>query len=197
MGPDERRAHILDTSRGVFARKGYHAASVADIVAAAGVARGTFYNYFPSKRAVFQAVLDELMDVVGGAVHPIDPRRGGIDAQVRANLVRLVHALTDRDELPRLLFGEALGIDSEGDAALRGFYAHALGRIEHALRLGQTFGVVDADRDPVLTARCLLGLLKEPAFQASLHGEPLDPDALVDALYAFLTRGVLTAGGPA
>lgn len=190
MAPDARRAQLLESARAVFADKGYHAASISDIIGHAGVARGTFYNHFKSKRAAFQALLDHLMEVVGQSVLPIDPTQA-VAPQVRDNLTRLVSALTEREDLPRLLFGEALGIDAEGDAALAVFYRTALDRIEHALLLGQTFGVV-AMRDRALTARCLLGLLKEPAFQASLHGEPLDAEALVDEIFAFLAEGVLT-----
>ena len=192
MAPDERRTQILLASRSVFGQRGYQSTSVAHIVAAAGVARGTFYNYFPSKRAVFKAVLDEIMKEVEGAVHGMNPTRD-ITSQVRENLERLILALSAQDDLPRLLFGEAIGIDAEGDEALRGFYATALKRIEHALRLGQRFGVVH-EGDPVLWSRCLLGMLKEPAFQASLHNEALDAHALVDALFAFLARGLLTDG---
>lgn len=194
MAPDERRTQILDASRQVFGQRGYHGTSISHIVSAAGVARGTFYNYFPSKRAVFQAVLDDIMEQVEGAVHPMDPTRD-IAAQVRENLERLILTLSAREDLPRLLFGEALGIDEEGDDALRGFYATALHRIEHALILGQQFGVVHSG-DPVLWSRCLLGLLKEPAFQASLHNETLDAHALVEAIFAFLAQGVLTGPSP-
>ncbi len=63
MHPDDRRAALLDAAREVFTKKGYHAASVSDILLIAGVARGTFYNYFDSKRAVFQAVLEGLMEM--------------------------------------------------------------------------------------------------------------------------------------
>jgi AcrR family transcriptional regulator len=36
----------------VFSEKGYHLASVSDIVEHAGIARGTFYQYFDNKRHV-------------------------------------------------------------------------------------------------------------------------------------------------
>ena len=52
----ERRNEILVAARDVFARKGYHQATIDDIVKAAGVARGTYYLYFEDKRAVFVLV---------------------------------------------------------------------------------------------------------------------------------------------
>lgn len=53
-----RRA-ILDAAQEVFTEMGYGAAGVRDVVRRTGLASGTFYNYFPDKQAVFQAVLDE------------------------------------------------------------------------------------------------------------------------------------------
>ena len=49
----ERRAALLSTARQVFAQHGYHSTSIDDLIDAAGVARGTFYLYFESKRAIF------------------------------------------------------------------------------------------------------------------------------------------------
>src|SRR6202050_5619422 len=54
----KRRKQLLNAATRVFARKGYWSASIADIIQAAGVARGTFYLYFRSKRDVFLAIAD-------------------------------------------------------------------------------------------------------------------------------------------
>lgn len=188
MTPDERRAQLLHASRVVFGRIGYHRAGVADIVSEAGVARGTFYNHFESKRDAFAAVLEEAMAEVVGVVVPIDVTRP-IALQVDANLARLIRAIAN-EEVVRLLFTEAQGIDAEGDQALTAFYGAALGRIEAALRTGQALGVVDRG-DVKLLARCLLGLMKEPVVQASLTGEALDVDALVQTITRLIQRGLL------
>ena len=45
-----RRQEILDAARTVFARKGFADGIVDDIAAEAGVAKGTIYLYFPSKK---------------------------------------------------------------------------------------------------------------------------------------------------
>ncbi len=50
----QRRVPLLSCAREVFTERGYHGASVDHVIRAAGAARGTFYNYFDSKRAVFQ-----------------------------------------------------------------------------------------------------------------------------------------------
>lgn len=189
LDPDTRRAQLLHSARAVFAHKGYHRAGIADVVAHAGVARGTFYRYFDSKRAVFQEILEHMMDEVVSVVVPIDVN-AAIPRQVWDNLDRLVRAIMAED-VAKVLFAESLGIDAEADEALRAFYAEALTRIETALQTGQALGVVD-EGDVRIKARCLLGMIKEPVSQAALFGETLDVDALIDELGRLLSGGVLS-----
>ncbi len=55
----QNRTAILEAGREVFAGLGYDAAAVRDIVRRTELAAGTFYNYFPDKESVFQALLDD------------------------------------------------------------------------------------------------------------------------------------------
>ena len=52
-----RTAGILEAARGVFAKKGFSQATVDDIASAAGVAKGTVYLYYESKRDIYFAAL--------------------------------------------------------------------------------------------------------------------------------------------
>ena len=58
------RAAILDAARRVFSEIGYGAATVRDIVRETDLATGTFYNYFPDKEAVLNALLDEAAEEI-------------------------------------------------------------------------------------------------------------------------------------
>jgi AcrR family transcriptional regulator len=55
----QNRRAILDAAQEIFTEMGYGAASIRDVVRRSGLAAGTFYNYFPDKQSVFQAVLEE------------------------------------------------------------------------------------------------------------------------------------------
>lgn len=55
---EETRARILSTAETLFAQQGYDATGLAELCAAAGVSKGAFYHHFPTKQAVFQALLD-------------------------------------------------------------------------------------------------------------------------------------------
>ena len=56
---ERTRSRLLEAGEEVFGRRGYHDASIADITHCAGVAQGTFYLYFDSKRDLMRAVVEE------------------------------------------------------------------------------------------------------------------------------------------
>eukprot|EP01037_Dinobryon_pediforme_P011268 gene11268-11354_t len=55
--PDERRDHIIAVAAEAFAQEGYGATSMATIAARLGGSKATLYKYFPSKEALFEAVM--------------------------------------------------------------------------------------------------------------------------------------------
>lgn len=57
---DQARANILDAARQLFVQQGYHGTSMRDIAGAAGNrAVAGLYNHFPTKEAIFQALIAE------------------------------------------------------------------------------------------------------------------------------------------
>lgn len=60
---DEKRQAIVATAREVFRKKGFAAASMAEISASLGGSKGTLYNYFTSKEELFAAVIVEMAKI--------------------------------------------------------------------------------------------------------------------------------------
>src|SRR6266566_722862 len=58
---NDKRARILDAAIRVFAERGFHSATVAEIARAAGVADGTIYLYFKGKDDLLLRLFDEKM----------------------------------------------------------------------------------------------------------------------------------------
>ena len=52
----DRRGAILDAAEAVFASHGFAATTIDAVAAKAGIAKGSIYNYFPSKEALFEQV---------------------------------------------------------------------------------------------------------------------------------------------
>jgi AcrR family transcriptional regulator len=171
---ERRRLQILVAARKVCSVKGYHASSVADILAEAGIARGTFYLYFPSKRAIFEALLDEMVAQITGAVRRVQTGPGCEPAldQMYHNVIRIIEVLEDNRELTIILLREAVGLDSDFDQKLAAFYGRLTSMIEGALRLGQAMGLCRPCQ-PKVVACCVLGSLKEVMLRV-LAGDELE-----------------------
>lgn len=56
--PDIRRAELLDRAAELFVRHGYDNVSLNDLIADAGVSKGAFYHWFPSKDALITALAE-------------------------------------------------------------------------------------------------------------------------------------------
>ncbi len=56
-----RKKEMLAAARKIFARKGYGETTLDDVAELAEFGKGTLYNYFPNKEALFASVLEEVM----------------------------------------------------------------------------------------------------------------------------------------
>lgn len=59
---DARRRQILDAAAGCFARNGFHATSMTDIQAAAGLSTGGVYRHFAGKDNIIVALTNQVVD---------------------------------------------------------------------------------------------------------------------------------------
>jgi len=61
---ENKRRKILDSAIECFATKGYHAVSISELAAHAGVSKGLMYNYFKSKDELLKCIFSEIMEVM-------------------------------------------------------------------------------------------------------------------------------------
>ena len=188
-GREERRQQILDRAREVFSRKGYHAAKVDDIVAAAGVARGTFYLYFQDKRAIFEELVRRFFHTIAIALRRIEVDQP-IEGQVMSNIRSLVDVCLGDPAMTKVLLADAIGLDKEFDRGVHAFYSDIVALLERSLREGQDLGIVQAG-DVRVVAHFTLGGVKEVLLQFVRAPVPVDREAVCRDIYAFLARGML------
>ncbi|OBI00993.1 TetR/AcrR family transcriptional regulator [Mycobacterium scrofulaceum] len=82
--PDVRRADLLDRAAVLFLRDGYDNVSLNDLIADAGVSKGAFYHWFPSKDALIAALAERSARAAFAGVEDAVARCGG-DALDRLN----------------------------------------------------------------------------------------------------------------
>jgi AcrR family transcriptional regulator len=168
---EETRGRILDAAVRKFAIAGYDAASVDDICADAGVSKGAFYHHFPSKQAVFLALMQ-------GWLRMIDMGMEAVQAEtVPATLIKMTDLLPGvfaaaEDRLPMFLeFWLQASRDEKVWQAVIEPYHHYQ---EHFARLVEA-GIAEGSlkpTDPQVTAQIIVSLAVGLVLQGVLdpHG---------------------------
>jgi AcrR family transcriptional regulator len=88
-----RREQVLRAAWACFNREGFHATTMADVIAESGLSAGAVYRYFPGKADLIRATADRALGQVGGvlaellaadeAVHPVDAMERVLDTVER------------------------------------------------------------------------------------------------------------------
>jgi AcrR family transcriptional regulator len=182
-----RREDILRAARDVFAREGFHEAKVEDIAAAARVAKGTVYLYFPDKSSIMQELIDRVLVQLEGAILRVDITNGDVSEQVLHNIRAVVGVFLDDPTLPKILLSPLSGGDPDFQRRLQEFLRTVHGLLREALSDGQHLTII-APGDANVQASFILGALKELLLQAALKGVPRE--AVVEGLYQMLSVGL-------
>jgi len=109
---DARRDQILDAARRCFLRDGFHATSMQDLFAEAGLSSGAFYRYFASKDDVIMAIVEDNMRDVVAMIRTAAARQAG--QPPGATLADVLEILKARDaetglgQIALLVWAEAL-----------------------------------------------------------------------------------------
>jgi AcrR family transcriptional regulator len=169
---ERRRQQVLDVACSVFADRGFHATSMDDIAAAAGVTKPVLYQHFPSKRSLFVELLGELGQRLMRELEEATSTAHTGRERVEVGFASYFRFTSRNEAAFRVLFGASarndpefadvidrlldeiagvisLLIDIEGTAEHRRVLAHALVGIAEATsrdRLSEGGSDVDADR---------------------------------------------------
>jgi AcrR family transcriptional regulator len=105
---DERRQAILDAALDVFARRGYHAASIDEIAHAAGISKALIYEHFPSKRDLHVSLLEmHVREIFGRLVESAATGEPG-EVRLRAGVDAFLGWVEEHGDAFRMLFRDAV-----------------------------------------------------------------------------------------
>jgi AcrR family transcriptional regulator len=188
---DSKRTALMQAAVRVFAEKGYHAATVRDVVTDAGVAIGTFYFYFPDKETLFVHLYEETADFLVQTLQQAVNSRSLLPQQVGAGLSAYLNiALYEPAVVQLLLVG--------GVGAVPALSARRSEFRERLTNIWQRALDAALDRDQIVeqntrrTAEALAGAFDEVVL--NLLNQP-DPEAEAEAAVQDLAALALRAAG--
>jgi AcrR family transcriptional regulator len=190
MRSEERARQILGCAKRVFAQRGFHAASISHICEAAGIGRGTLYQYFANKRSVLTAILRETLQRIRALMErqeaqvqaaPFPPpeqvTRTTVIAYSARQLREVLQVVFEDEHTLRILLREAVGLDAAVEEILGEIDAALIAIVERSLVASRRAGFV-RELDARAVATMVVGGVEKLALSA-LRGEtPVDLDAL-------------------
>jgi TetR/AcrR family transcriptional regulator, regulator of autoinduction and epiphytic fitness len=172
---DRKRAAVISAAIEEFLAAGFDATSMDRIAARASVSKRTVYNHFPSKEALFAAILRQLWDASDAAETAAYSSSEPLRAQLLQLLLRKLSLLNDEAFLSLARVAIAAGIHSPERA--RDMVAR-MGEREEDLTVWIRAAAADGrlkTTDPLFAALQLQGLVKAFAFwpQVTMGQPPL------------------------
>ena len=168
---EETRGRILDAAVRKFAIAGYDAASVDDICAEAGVSKGAFYHHFPTKQAIFLALMQGWLGMIDMGLEAVHAETVPDTLIQMTNLLPGVFAAAE-DRLPMFLeFWLQASRDETVWKAIIAPYRHYQEHFSKLINDGMDEGSIKPV-DPLVAAQVIVSLAVGLVLQGVLdpHG---------------------------
>lgn len=201
MRSEARQRQILACAKRVFAERGFHAANVSHICAAAGIGRGTLYQYFANKQSVLTAILREALERVRALMErmaaenvypPPETVSRSFAVAISAKQLRRVLAVVFEDgDTLRILLREAVGLDVEVEKILAEIDDALIGIVERDIRRAMEAGYL-RPLDPRAIATMVVGGIEKLGLAALRSDAPVDLDAMAKEAAALHAVGTLS-----
>lgn len=189
----ELRNEIADAAFEVFAEKGFHATTIADIASRAGVGTGTLYRSFDNKSALLRHVVNDLLDRIGAVLGGDNAPQAASADEYREQVERIAGGLAEAMAAdPRAV---ALVVNSVGSpepdvtSVVRSLIDQAADLTRTYLDHGVTAGFLRADLDTIGTARAINGLVISAMLEE--QRSPGSGAALIPASISLMFDGIV------
>jgi len=158
-----RRIEILSQAEKIFAAKGFHNSTMAEIASASGFATGTLYQFFEGKENLYDIMVSEKLDRMYREIWESVSRQERIIDKIEKLIESHFHFVENNVDFCDLLIrGEGLTLSDRGtvlrDKLIADYFNH-IGFVENIMRLGIETKTLRTG-DPRIMAYALLGIIR-------------------------------------
>jgi len=191
----QRRDEIMAAAKEVFARKGFHETTIADIAKEAGLAYGSVYWYFDSKDELFHALMaveeSALRNHVAAALAAlgVPAENVGQEAPLRAAVEATLEYFESDKATVKLLLGDRYALGERFEKHLGGIYERFIDDIESFIVAAQERGEVVA-APPRMVAYTLAALVGQLAHRRLSTDDDVTAAQVADFVVALVLDGL-------
>jgi AcrR family transcriptional regulator len=181
----ESLTRLRQAARKLFVERGYDATRPQDITREAGLGHGTFYLYYPDKRACFLAFVEDARLELDAQVRARLLPGAAVEQRIAATLSAIYEYADNDPGVLRAATTDGRVIDAEGVEALP---LLMLWGMDWAELLREAVGSASSGYDADIIGQAIAGALHQASRECHRSGR--SRDALVKNLTAFLTRAL-------
>ncbi len=185
----QRHARILDAALRVFSRQGFHLTAVDDIAGEARTSKGGVYFHFPTKQAIFLALLDRMAGLLRARVQAAVAGEADPLAKADIALQVVLQTFASHRTLARLFFVEALGAGPEFHRRMLEIRGAFVALIQEHLDEAARQGAIPP-LDTAAASRVWFGALSEVVTSWVLAEPPGRLEESYPTVRALLLRGI-------
>ncbi|MBW4435932.1 MAG: TetR/AcrR family transcriptional regulator [Pleurocapsa minor GSE-CHR-MK-17-07R] len=186
--PESTRGRILDAALNVFSNKGFHDASVDEIVEQSSTSKGSVYFHFPSKQTLFLALVDKFADLLERRVkEAIEGESEGI-SRVDIALTTTLQTFNQYRPLAKVMLVQAMGLGAIFEQKMMEVHT----RFSNLIKIYLDEAIATGDIEPIDTgvvSRAWMGAINENVIHWVYSGEPT-PERIMTTLRPMLLRSV-------
>jgi len=197
MKGDLRKEQILEASTAVFAEHGFERTSIAMICEKIKIGRGTLYQYFKDKNALFRELLQKHARRVEAlmATSVVDETISSLEEFMYYRQRRVMQEIRDNKEIYMILLHEAPAKNCGVDDLVRAIRRRMIHDTAEDLRLGTKLGFYQVE-DPELVATFFIGAVLHAVEYYFFDAEvPADPDELARKIVQFELKYLVDQSG--
>ena len=186
---------LINAAIELMSKNGYHRTTVADIVKAAGVAQGTFYLYYDSKKNLFLSLMERfyslLQDALLGVGWDIESitSEEEIAQKIRLAIQNILLVYQDNAILARIFLREAMGLEPDfaelWDSIIERLAAFAVLIMDQSIERGLL-----PPQNSQIVAHCVVGMIERVAYYWLFQENEFELEEVVDALARFELLGI-------
>ncbi|MGB0921456.1 MAG: TetR/AcrR family transcriptional regulator [Alphaproteobacteria bacterium] len=188
---EERVDAILVAARKTFSDKGYEAAVMVDIAAAAGLSEAALYKFFASKRDLFISVIEQWYGELITVIEADLPQIEDTMLRLRYLVGQHLHTFADEPGLCRAMLQEARTMPDYVGGRFQECNRRYTGFMLKTLKAGAAEGVVRDDLPPAFLRDAIFGAVEHHCFAYLSGRAPMKIEKVTDQFWLLLQPALL------
>lgn len=185
-----KKLSIFEAAMTVFSEKGFEKATVDEIAERAGIAKGTIYYNYGSKKNLFLSLLEEGIERLETAVKKEIARRNNIRTKLEALITVQLQFFEDYKNYCKVLLSEVWGRDTPWEEKAERIRSGYLSMIRDLIEAGKAEGLIKKRLDTGTTASALFGMIGIAALDRFLFEKEYSYEDILNTLRSLFFTGV-------